>query len=38
MHEVFMTGREDVFMETLNSGKYDQAFHGIDKVQKEVVR
>lgn len=38
MYEVFMTGREDMFMENLNSGKYDQEFHGIDKVQKEAVR
>ena len=38
MNDIFMTGREEVFRENLDSGKYDQSLLGIKDLQKEKVR
>ena len=38
MYDIFMTGREEVFRENLDSGKYDQRFLGTEDLHKEKVR
>lgn len=38
MYDLFMTGREEIFRENLESGKYDQRFHNNGVKKKEKVR
>ena len=38
MYDIFMTGREEVFRENINSGKYDQGFLGTKARQEEKLR
>lgn len=38
MYDNYCTGREEVFRENLNAGKYDRNFSGVKKAEKGMVR